>query len=378
MNQIHPIFFVLAGAVIAIILHWVIRNIRDRLVKNNSEQPKYFRPLFIEWAAKGLQTLLWIIYLVFLLKLLPTIRNNFDEARKTFESRLQESLDFLLNNALGAIIILAITIFLMRFVSAFINSAMELYDQRLALTIKEATRRRASTLSVIFSGLAQSTIFFIGLMVALQQAGLNITPILASAGILGLAIGFGAQSLIKDIFAGFIVLLEDQYSVGDTIKIGDVTGTVEALTLRSTRVRGTDGALTIFPNGGISTVANLSKEWMRVVLDFEIDYASDTDRAMQMMLETAQQLASERPLEILEAPTMQGIEKVSGGNLMLRLVMKTTPAKQAELARELRRRVKLAFDAAGINPRKPATPETNPEPRTPYAPRFCHSPNNSY
>jgi moderate conductance mechanosensitive channel len=365
MNRIHPLIFVLAGAIIALILHWFIGNSRRRFVKKNIEPSKYFRPLFIEWAAKGLQTLLWIIYLVFLLKLLPTVRNNFDEARTVVENRLQESLDFLLNNALGAIIILVITVFLMRFVSALIKSAMQLYDERLALSINEATRRRASTLSVIFSGLAQTTIFFIGLMVALQQAGLNITPILASAGILGLAVGFGAQSLIKDIFAGFIALLEDQYSVGDTIKIGDVTGTVEALTLRSTRVRGTDGALTIFPNGGISTVANLSKEWMRVVLDFEIDYASDVDRAMQIMLETAQQLSEERPEEILEAPMMQGIEKVSGGNLMLRLVMKTTPAKQSELARELRRRIKISFDAAGINPRKPVNPEINAEARTP-------------
>jgi small-conductance mechanosensitive channel len=365
MNQIHPIFFVLAGAIVAIILHWFIGNLRRRYSKKDAAHSKYFRPLFIEWAAKGLQTLLWVTYLVFLLKLLPTVRNNFSEARIAIENRLQESLDFLLNNALGAIIILVITVFLMRFVSAFIKSAMELYDERLALKINEATRRRASTLSVIFSGLAQTTIFFIGLMVALQQAGLNITPILASAGIVGLAVGFGAQSLIKDIFAGFIVLLEDQYSVGDTIKIGDVTGTVEALTLRSTRVRGTDGALTIFPNGGINTVANLSKEWMRVVLDFEIDYTSEVDRAMQVMLETAQQLSDERSDEILEAPTMQGIEKVSGGNLVLRLVLKTIPAKQAELARELRRRVKLAFDAAGIIPRKPAsTPaETNAESR---------------
>ena len=144
-----------------------------------------------------------------------------------------------------------------------------------------------------------------------------------------------------------------------------MTGTVEALTLRSTRVRGTDGALTIFPNGGINTVANLSKEWMRVVLDFEIDYTSEVDRAMQIMLETAQQLSDERSDEILEAPTMQGIEKVSAGNLVLRLVLKTIPAKQAELARELRRRVKLAFDAAGIIPRKPAsTPaEINAEAR---------------
>ncbi len=353
MNQIHPLFFVLAGAIVALILHWFISSSCHRLIKKTAT---HFRPLFIEWAAKGLQTLLWIAYLVFLLKLLPTARNNFLEARIALENRLQETLDFLLNNALSAIIVIVITIFLMRFISALIKTSMELYDQRLAQTINEAARRRASTLSVIFSGLAQSTIFFVGLMVALQQAGLNITPILASAGIVGLAVGFGAQSLIKDIFSGFIVLLEDQYSVGDTIKIGDVTGTVEALTLRSTRVRGTDGALTIFPNGGINTVANLSKEWMRVVLDFEIDYASEVDRAMQIMLETAQQLANEKPDEILEAPTMQGLDKISGGNLILRVVMKTTPAKQAELARELRRRVKLALDAAGIMPRKTVNP----------------------
>jgi small conductance mechanosensitive channel len=197
-------------------------------------------------------------------------------------------------------------------------------------------------------GAAQASICVIGLMVLLGQLGLNITPILASAGIIGIAVGFGAQSLVKDIFAGFLVLLENQYGVGDVIKIGETTGSVERLTLRATWIRGLDGALTTIPNGSINQVSNLSSEWSRAVLDVEVAYDEDLDRAMRVILETARQMKEEMPHEIIDEPAMLGVDKMTSESIMLRLAVKTAPTRQADIGRELRRRIKLAFDREAI------------------------------
>lgn len=350
-----PALMMIVALMICWALHWLIGKVcrnAMRRIDDGSEadtaSKASLRKLYVEWIAKGLRTVLWILFFAFVLNLIPTLQDDLRAAQANLHQLLVRSVAWLLGDGLSAAIVLVITVFLMRFVAALIQTAFALYEQGLAAHLDEHSQRRAQTLSTIFRGVAQALLFFVGLMVALQQAGLNITPILASAGIVGLAIGFGAQSLIKDLFGGLMILFEEQYSVGDTIKIGDVTGTVESLTLRSTRVRGGDGALTMFANGNITTVASLSKDWMRVVLDFEVDYATDLDVAMNTMHEVAAQLKAERPMEILEEPVMQGVEKVAAGALTLRLVFKTTPAKQSELSRELRRRVKVALDQAGI------------------------------
>lgn len=356
MNNLHPLLSLIIGGLLAVVLHLLLGRAQkswlqklDSVSSDDGAPPdNSLRKLYVEWGAKGLRTFIWLVFFIFALQLIPTLQNDLRAAQDEFKKFLTRMSDWLLGSGLSAVVVMIVTIFLMRFASALIKTTFAVYEKRIATQSGEHLKRRAQTLSTIFSGLAQATIFFIGLMVALQQGGLNITPILASAGLLGLAIGFGAQSLIKDIFAGVMILFEEQYSVGDTIKIGEVSGTVEALTLRATRVRGGDGALTIFPNGNIATVANLSKEWMRVVLDYELDYSADVDLAMKIMSEVAAQLQAERPTEFLEDPVMQGLEKVANGNLTLRLIFKTLPSKHAEIGRELRRRVKIAFDAAGI------------------------------
>lgn len=365
-SPFYPALLIIVGLVLCLVLHWLIGKLADNAVRRLDasleadetsalQTDHSLRKLYVEWIAKGARTLLWLLFIAFTLSLIPTLQDDLLKARATFQQTMTRAATWLLGQGLGAAIILVITIFLMRFCAALIKTAFTLYEQRMAANLDEHSQRRSQTLSAIFSGVAQAIIFFIGLMVALQQGGLDITPILASAGIVGIAVGFGAQSLIKDLFAGLMILFEEQYSVGDSIKIGEVSGTVEALTLRSTRVRGSDGALTMFPNGNITTVANLSKDWLRVVLDFEVDYVADVDAAMKIMSEVAAQMKVERPTEILEEPVMQGVDKVAGGVLTLRLIFKTVPAKQAEISRELRRRVKVAFDQAGIKgPARPA------------------------
>src|SRR6185369_5018239 len=172
----------------------------------------------------------------------------------------------LLNPGVGLVIVTVVTIFVMRFASALIKAIFQIFERGAAHREDLATRRRLQTLSATFRGITQTVILFIGLMVFLRKLGADVTPILASAGVVGIAVGLGAQSLIKDFFAGLLILLEDQYSVGDTVKIGDTNGTVELLTLRVTRVRGLDGSLTMIPNGAINAVVNYSKGWSRVVL----------------------------------------------------------------------------------------------------------------
>jgi small conductance mechanosensitive channel len=199
-------------------------------------------------------------------------------------------------------------------------------------------------------------------MTFLEKLGINITPILASAGVLGIAIGLGAQSLIKDFFAGFLILLEEQFNVGDTVKIGETTGTVEQLTLRVTRVRALDGSLTTIPNGSIGAVVNYSKGWSRVVLDIEIDYKEDVDRAMRVALETAKRVKEERPADIIEEPTMLGVDKLGASSVTLRLLAKTATNKHPEVGRELRRRIKLAFDQEEIKTPSPIQQMVLPPP----------------
>ncbi len=352
-----PLILLGVVLIICLFLHWLIGAIKNKLARKFAVAPaesdsvqvnQSLKKLYADWAAKAARTFIWLIFFVFALELVPALQNDLLKAKDSFERLLTRTSEWLLGNGLIALIVLIITILVMRFTAALIKTTFSFYENRFTRVSNEYLQRRSQTLSVIMQGIAQTIIFFIGLMVALQQGGLNITPILASAGIVGLAIGFGAQSLIKDIFNGLVILFEEQYSVGDTIKIGDVTGTVETLTLRATRVRGGDGALTIFPNGGIATVANLSREFLRVVLEYEIDYAADVDQAMALMLDTAKQLWVEKGSEILEEPAMQGVDKIANGNVTLRLSFKAIPSKQAEITRELRRRVKLAFDVAGI------------------------------
>jgi small conductance mechanosensitive channel len=345
---------ILGAGLLAWALHWLIGLAQRRLTRwlaplaMPAGAPPSLKSLVAVWCGNGLRTIVWVLYFYFVINLLPQTRHRF----KTLGERLLEMReqigDWLFNTGINLVIVVVATIFLMRFAAALIRAGFELFENR-ALDRGEITaRRRAQTLAAIFRGVTQAVIFFVGLMSLLQQLRVNVTPIVASAGIVGIAVGFGAQSLIRDLFAGFLILLEDQYNVGDSVKIGETAGTIERLTLRVTHIRALDGSLTTIPNGSITVVSNLSKEWARVVLDLEIDYSEDADRAMRVLLETARQMHQERPTEIIEEPAMLGVERLTNASIVLRLTVKTAASKQAEIARELRRRSKLAFDQAGI------------------------------
>ena len=347
------LLIVLAGA-LTWALHWFIGVLQRRLARRVVPQETgqngqaSLRGLLIDWCGNATRTTVWVLYALFLVYLLPQTRPHIQTVSERLEQMREHAGDWLFNTGVNLALTVVTTIFLARFATALIRAGFDLFEHRATARGETTAKRRAQTLSAIFRGVVQGIIFFIGLLTVLQHLNVNVTPILASAGVIGIAIGFGSQSLIKDFFAGFMILLEDQYNVGDTIKIGETTGSVERLTLRMTLLRALDGSLTTIPNGTITTVSNFSKDWSRAVLDLEIDYTADADQAMKAMLATARQMREERPAEIIEEPAMLGVERLTPASIGLRMTIKTAANKQAEIARELRRRTKLAFDELGI------------------------------
>ena len=345
----------LIGGAACAALNWAIGRGQRKLAGHyaplppaDTTTPISLKNLIIAWVGNGLRIIVWSSFFIFAIKLIPQTQSG-DNIGVWFAELPMRLLNGLKDRrVIDTIIALVVVIFLMRFSSALIKTGFELFERRAIAQNSAATLRRYQTLSAIFSGTVQSLIFFIVLMVLLERFSLNTNPILGTAGVIGLAVGFGAQSLIKDLFSGFLILLEDQYSVGDTVKIGDVAGTVEQLTLRVTRIRGLDGSLTTIPNGSIAIVSNLSKDWSRVVLDVEVSTTEDLDRAMALLIETAKKMKETMPNEILEEPLMLGVDKLSSTSVTLRLMIKTPPAKHFEIGRELRRRIKLAFEREGI------------------------------
>ncbi len=211
--------------------------------------------------------------------------------------------------------------------------------------------KRALTLAHIVRAVGATAIVIIATMMALRELGLDITPIIAGAGVVGLAVGFGAQSLIKDVIAGFFIILEGQFAVGDIIKTGEISGQVERLNLRVTVLRDPNsGAAHFIPNSELKVVSNLTKEWSRVALNVGVTYREDIDRVVGVLERIGQELAADAQVKalILEPPEVLGIEALGESQVTLQMMVKTLPQKQWEVARELRRRIKAAFDKEGI------------------------------
>jgi len=212
--------------------------------------------------------------------------------------------------------------------------------------VGERRYQRAQALGSLLKNASSVVIFGIAGVTIAGYVGLNLAPILASAGVLGLAIGFGAQSLVRDFLSGIFMLLEDQYGVGDVINAGEATGTVEAVGLRTTRLRDVNGVVWHIRNGTISRIGNQSQGWSRAVVDFPVAYRHDLGRVRAVMKETAVQMWQEPPWHELmtEEPEVWGVESVYSDAVVMRLVAKTLPMHQTEVARELRERLKTALD----------------------------------
>lgn len=224
------------------------------------------------------------------------------------------------------------------------------YDGSPAL-LNQRRAQRAKTLGSVLRSIASVVIMGTAAFSILGSLGLNLAPILASASVIGVAVGFGAQNIVKDLLAGLFMLLEDQYGVGDFIDVGTAKGTVEAVTLRVTRMRDVNGVVWYVPNGEIKKVGNESQNWGRAVLDIPVDISEDTEKVKEILQATADTMA-ESPAwadVVLEEPSVWGVQALAGDAVVIRVVLKTAPGKQGDVARELRERVKAAFDEAGVS-----------------------------
>jgi small conductance mechanosensitive channel len=223
---------------------------------------------------------------------------------------------------------------------------------RLRLIIPSADRprieQRAETLRLFIRSICKVILVLILAITIGSELGYNIGPVLTSAGILGLAIGFGAQSLVKDVISGFFILFEDQFGVGDVVKIDDFSGVVERMTLRATVLRNLEGQVYIVPNGNIQHVTVMTKEWARAVLDITVNHKQELAKVFDALKAIGDQLAREWPDRVLEQPTVLGVEKLDDSGVTIRAIVKTPPFKNADVQREWRRRVKAEFDLAGI------------------------------
>ncbi len=229
----------------------------------------------------------------------------------------------------------------------------------LALTVTPfltplASRRmllRISTIANVIKGGAVPVWISIGVIVALILLKVDVGPLLAGVGLVGVAISLASQSIIKDALNGFLVIVEDQFGVGDVIQVGEYTGVVETLNLRMTQIRNAEGQLITIPNSEIRIVANLSSEWSRVDLNIPIPYHADVDQMLDLIQSTAQVMAAEPDWEkhILEPPQLMGVDDFDHRGPIVKVWIKTQPLQQWAVSRELRRRLKLAFDRANIS-----------------------------
>jgi small-conductance mechanosensitive channel len=219
-----------------------------------------------------------------------------------------------------------------------------------ALLVSERRRQRAGTVGSVLRHIASIVIMGTALLMALDKFDINLAPILASASVVGLAVGFGAQNLVRDFLSGIFMLLEDQYGVGDWIDAGPASGTVEAVTLRTTRLRDINGVVWYIRNGEIERVGNESQGWARAVVDVPVSYDEDIARVRELLESVALDMRKEDRWQevMLEDPDVWGAEALSGEAVVMRVVVKTAPLRQWEVAREMRERLKKRFDEEGV------------------------------
>ncbi len=285
---------------------------------------------------------------------------------RTNDRGLAELADKLLGTTLTIVAILVVALVVNRLLSRSIKRTLRTLHSGAVRERLGALRRRApsalletdeisvraeqriTALTSVLRSIASVVIFAIAGFMVLGEVGVDVAPLRAGAGVIGLALGFGAQSLVKDFLSGLFILVEDQFGVGDIVDLDQqTTGTVEAVSLRTTRLRSVDGTVWHVPNGDIRRVGNKSQHWSRALLDIEVAYDTDIDHASAVIKRVADGLWRERE-DILEEPDVWGVERLGINSVVIRLVVKTRPADQYDVSRKLRQRLKETFDAEGI------------------------------
>jgi len=235
---------------------------------------------------------------------------------------------------------------LVRFLTRRIEKAVDDGDPT---TVSER-EKRAKTLSKVATQVVAIIVFVICGMMIMRELGMDIGPVIMGAGILGLAVSFGAQNLMRDIISGFFILLENHFRVGDVIRSAGVAGLVESISLRVTVLRDLEGKVHIIPNGEMSVVSNFTKGWSRCVVDIGVAYKEDVDRVMEILERIGSEMAEDpefKPM-ILSPLEVLGLDQFADSAVVIKTMTQTAPLKQWAVAREFRRRVKKTFDELGI------------------------------
>jgi small conductance mechanosensitive channel len=264
-----------------------------------------------------------------------------------------DAFEFLRVRVPRIICVLIIAFILARLLRKLSRHLSELSNRQRLPTALRAQQLR--TLSSVIYSVGVFAILFVAALQILPLLGINMGPLLASAGIVGLAIGFGAQTLVRDFINGFLILVENQYDIGDTISIAGVQGVVEAMTLRRTVLRNDNGTLHTVPSSEIKVVSNMTRDWTQLPIHVSVAYDADSDRVIQLLNEIAEEVANDPQYadKIVAKPEVPGIDKVSGGEVDYLLLVKTKPGAQYAVSRELRRRIKASFEKNKIEPGNP-------------------------
>src|SRR5882762_11406243 len=243
------------------------------------------------------------------------------------------------------LVVLVVAFVLIRLVRAA-TRRLDRFSKNITTGERVHQMHQLRTLAQVVNSVGVAVIFFLAAMQILPLLGLDIKPLLASAGIAGLAIGFGAQTLVKDVINGFFILLEYQYDIGDSIRIAGVRGNVEDMSLRRTVLRDDDGAVHIVPNSEIKLVSNMSRDWSQVLIRTTTAYTEPSDRITALLQQIGSTMAadSEYTSDFVVAPRVLGIDRVANGEADYLVVARTRPGRQFDVSRELRLRIKYAFE----------------------------------
>jgi len=273
----------------------------------------------------------------------------------TGNATLSEAADVFIGKPLALLTLLVLALVVRWLLHRLVDRAVRRAEQgvlpdRISPAVAARRAQRAMTIGSVLKSVVTIVLIAVFGTMMLSEVGVNIAPIIASAGIIGVALGFGAQSLVRDFLSGLFMIFEDQYGVGDVVDVGEATGTVEAVTLRVTRLRDLNGTVWYVPNGAILRVGNMSQNWSRAVVDVNVALHEDLGRVKRVLAEVAHDLWEDQELgeAVIEEPEVTGVETFTAEAATLRVLIKTKPLEQWAVARELRQRIKARFDHEGI------------------------------
>jgi len=274
-------------------------------------------------------------------------------SQEFWENALNKMLDWLISEGPSIILIIILLFVSLKLLNIIIRRIKKIFTSR-ALKSDDAgsqeTEKRMNTLLGIIKAIGRIIIWSVFIMILLKKLGADIAPILAGAGILGLAVGFGAQELVRDFISGFFMIMENQIRTGDVVIINGTGGLVEKIELRTVTLRDLSGVVHVFQNGKINTMSNMTKEWSAMVFDIGVAYKEDVDNVMKVMQETGEELMNDSAFKdkIIEPLEIFGLDNFGDSAVVIKARIKTLPIEQWTVGREYRKRLKKAFDEKGI------------------------------